>query len=54
MMAPTHSWQRHSMTSRGGSRNSAITALVTAPRAGGLCFVIREDGDRGWLVPAPA
>jgi MFS family permease len=29
-------------------------ALVTALLAGVLCFVIRENRDRGWLVPAPA
>jgi MFS family permease len=31
-----------------------IVALVTALLAGLLCFGIRENRDRGWLVPAPA
>ena len=31
-----------------------IVALITALLAGVLCFVIRENRDRGWLVPAPA
>lgn len=31
-----------------------LVALVTALLAGILCFVIRENRDRGWLVPAPA
>jgi MFS family permease len=29
-------------------------ALLTALLAGVLCFIIRENRDRGWLVPAPA
>jgi MFS family permease len=31
-----------------------IVALITALLAGVLCFVIRENRDRGWLVPMPA
>jgi predicted MFS family arabinose efflux permease len=31
-----------------------IVALVTALLAGLLCFAIRENRERGWLVPAPA
>jgi len=31
-----------------------VVALVTALLAGVLCFLIRENRDRGWLVPAPA
>jgi MFS family permease len=31
-----------------------VVALITALLAGVLCFVIRENRDRGWLVPATA
>jgi MFS family permease len=31
-----------------------IVALITALLAGVLCFVIRENRDRGWLLPMPA
>jgi predicted MFS family arabinose efflux permease len=31
-----------------------IIALATALLAGILCFVIRENRDRGWLVPVAA
>ena len=31
-----------------------MVALVTALLAGLLCFAIRENRDRGWVVPAPA
>jgi predicted MFS family arabinose efflux permease len=31
-----------------------IVALITALLAGVLCFAIRENRDRGWLVPVPA
>ncbi len=31
-----------------------LVALITALLAGVLCFIIRENRDRGWLVPAPA
>jgi MFS family permease len=31
-----------------------LVALITALLAGALCFIIRENRDRGWLVPAAA
>jgi MFS family permease len=31
-----------------------LVALVTALLAGVLCFIIRENRDRGWLIPAAA
>jgi MFS family permease len=31
-----------------------LVALITALIAGVLCFIIRENRDRGWLVPAAA
>jgi MFS family permease len=31
-----------------------VVALITALLAGVLCFIIRENRDRGWLIPAAA